>query len=131
MKYLVDSNWVIFVLKNKGGYGNKIKSLYAYGLAISSISVAEVLTGIVGRANEERERAVFGEFLALTQEIPFDSKVSETFAKVRSKLLKKHFPLENFDIAIAATAISYDLTLLTDNKNHFERIEGLKVYKNS
>ena len=31
------------------------------------------------------------------------------------------------DIWIAATALQYDLTLLTNNRRHFERIEGLRL----
>jgi tRNA(fMet)-specific endonuclease VapC len=31
------------------------------------------------------------------------------------------------DIWIAATALQYDLTLLTNNRRHFERIDGLRI----
>ena len=34
----------------------------------------------------------------------------------------------DFDLLIGATAIEHDLTLVTRNLSHFERIEGLKIY---
>jgi len=33
----------------------------------------------------------------------------------------------DMDLMIAATALQYDLTLLTNNRRHFERVEGLRI----
>jgi predicted nucleic acid-binding protein len=33
------------------------------------------------------------------------------------------------DLLIAATALAYDLTLLTRNRRHFQRIPDLKLYE--
>ena len=33
----------------------------------------------------------------------------------------------DMDLLIAATALQHDLTLLTNNRNHFERIEVLRL----
>jgi tRNA(fMet)-specific endonuclease VapC len=31
------------------------------------------------------------------------------------------------DLLIAATALQYDLTLLSNNRRHFDRIDGLRI----
>ena len=36
--------------------------------------------------------------------------------------------IENVDLLIAATALVHDLTLLTFNRRHFERIPDLRLY---
>ena len=33
----------------------------------------------------------------------------------------------DFDLFIAATGLHYGLTLLTNNRRHFERVEGLQI----
>jgi len=35
--------------------------------------------------------------------------------------------VENFDLLIAATAIHYQLILVTENVKHFKNIPGLKI----
>lgn len=131
VKYLLDSDWFINCLEDNGDYGKMLRRMRCEGIAVSNFTLAEVLTGIVGEENEEKRRKVFVKFLEPLTILSFDYPVVEKFAQIHKRLLKKHTPLENFDIAIAATAIAHDLTLLTDNRSHFERIEGLKIYENS
>lgn len=129
MKYLIDTDWTINYLKDKVPYADKLEELRPEGMAISSASVAEVLTGIVGETERDRQKLALANFLQPLVEIPFDQKLTERFARIRKDLLKKHTPLENFDIVIAATAMEYDLILLTDNTAHFKRVKGLKLFK--
>ena len=35
--------------------------------------------------------------------------------------------LDDFELAIAATALSYNLILVTNNTDHFSRIDGLRL----
>ena len=127
MKYLIDTDWTINYLKDKAPYADKLEELRSEGLAISSASVAEVLTGIVGEKDEMHRKLALDSFLQPITEIPFDQKLTERFARIRKELLRKHTPLENFDLVIAATALEYDLILLTDNTEHFKRVKGLKI----
>ncbi len=129
MTYLLDTDWFINGLEGTGNYPERLRTLRPEGIAVSSVSIAEVLTGIVDESDEEERRSVLSEFLAPLTEIPFDHMVIDRFARIRKDLLRKHTPLENFDIAIAATALEYDLTLLTDNTEHFKRVKGLKLLK--
>jgi tRNA(fMet)-specific endonuclease VapC len=57
--------------------------------------------------------------------------VMHTFAKTRGRLRQDGKLIADMDLLIAATAVTYDLTLLTRNLRHFERIPDLKIYQPS
>jgi predicted nucleic acid-binding protein len=52
----------------------------------------------------------------------------ERFAEIRSFLRRRGELIADFDLLIGATALYYDLTVLTYNKRHFKRIPDLKIY---
>jgi tRNA(fMet)-specific endonuclease VapC len=51
----------------------------------------------------------------------------EAFADVKMALDKKGESIEDFDLLIAASALSLNYTLVTNNTKHFNRIEGLQL----
>ncbi|MEM9261332.1 MAG: PIN domain-containing protein, partial [Bacteroidota bacterium] len=58
--------------------------------------------------------------------IPTTKKTAKIYAEIKYKLRKKGRPIPENDIWIAATAMQFDLTLITKDK-HFKEIEGLKL----
>ncbi|MCF8079436.1 MAG: hypothetical protein K9K88_09175 [Desulfobacterales bacterium] len=46
---------------------------------------------------------------------------------IKSDLEVQGTPLDDFDLAIAASALAYNLTLVSNNEKHFQRVEGLKL----
>ena len=66
----------------------------------------------------------------LTEDIPvlpFSKEVAEKSALLYQALKKKNQVIEFRDIFIAATAIVYNVPILTRNSKHFSRIKNLKV----
>ena len=59
--------------------------------------------------------------------INFDDTCAEKAGEIFATLKKKGMSLDVRDVMIAAVASTYDLTLITRNVKHFNRIEGLKV----
>ena len=51
----------------------------------------------------------------------------EIFGEIKSDLEKKDNRIEDMDILIAATALSYNLTLVTNNIKHFSNIDDLHI----
>jgi len=49
------------------------------------------------------------------------------FGKERGGLRKKGRIIGDFDLLIASTCIYYDLIVLTNNRKHYEVVEGLKI----
>ena len=126
MKYLLDTNVIIDHFKGDTKAVSFIQINEQAGLAVSVISVAEVLEGLAGQPKEKQRQEDFEEFLSATRVIDIDAKIAEMFAKMRSNLRKMGKLIDNFDLLIASTALEFKLTLVTDDRD-FERISGLKL----
>jgi predicted nucleic acid-binding protein len=59
--------------------------------------------------------------------IPLGSESTQIFGMLKSQMERKGTRLDDFDLAIAATALAHNLILVTNNLNHFKRIAGLKL----
>ncbi len=55
-----------------------------------------------------------------------DATTCEIFGRVKANLQLRGQLIDDFDTMIGATALQHDLTLLTNNIRHFERIDGLR-----
>jgi tRNA(fMet)-specific endonuclease VapC len=55
-----------------------------------------------------------------------DEDICSVFAKERGRLRREGSLIGDFDLLIASTCLSHDLTLLTNNVRHFERVNGLR-----
>jgi tRNA(fMet)-specific endonuclease VapC len=58
--------------------------------------------------------------------MPFDDDCARMFGRIGSVLAERGSPIGEFDVLIAAHAITLDLTLVTNNVRHFRRVPGLK-----
>mgnify|MGYP001568955114 CR=1 FL=1 len=131
MAFLLDSDQIISYLNGRKEVIEKIDDLAEEELFTSIVCVAEVLEGIYDTENEDQRLSQLNEFLQDIQALIVDRKVADQFAKIRSDLRKKGNLIENMDILIASTALVNKLTLVTNNKKDFERIEELKLYSES
>ena len=129
MVFLLDSDQIISYLNGRKEIVKKIDNLANEELFTSIICVAEVLEGIYGTDKEDQRLLQLNEFLQDIRVLLIDRKVADKFAKIRSDLRKKGGLIENMDIFIAATALVQNLILITNNKRDFERIKGLKLYR--
>ena len=59
--------------------------------------------------------------------LPYDINTAKVFGKIRAQLEEEGTILSDADLQIAATAICFDLELLTGNLRHFSRISTLKL----
>lgn len=51
----------------------------------------------------------------------------EAFGALKARLEAEGTPLDDFDLALAATALAHNLTLVTNNTRHFTRVAGLRL----
>ena len=125
-KYLIDSDILIDFLNNKTEAIKLLIRLEESEMAISVITFAEILEGLV---DDRKKYLNVRKGLSKLSMLAVDANIAEKFAGVRAILRKKGELIENMDIFIAATAMSHDLVLVTNNKRDFERIKGLKLYE--
>ena len=107
--------------KNRTGIAVEfLKQNASVPLAISVISATEFLEGF-----ESFEKGEV--FLRPFQWIAIDSRISKEAAKIRRFLRLSGKMIGDFDILIAATALIYEATLVTQNASDFDRIQDLKI----
>jgi tRNA(fMet)-specific endonuclease VapC len=49
------------------------------------------------------------------------------YAKVKARLRKAGTPIDEFDLLIGVTSITHNLILVTNNTEHFKRIDGIAL----
>lgn len=131
MRYLVDADWLIDAAIGRPVAVWTLDHLSPDGLAVSIIAVAEIYEGAFGTADPVATLASFREFLGSFAILPLTDSVVEHFARMRAALRQHGTLIPDMDLLIAATALDADLTLVTRNARHFERITELKLYQPS
>lgn len=93
---------------------------------ISIITYYELLRGLKELGNA-RKLADFEDLVNHLQVRLLTRRVIGIAAGLYVGLRQRGEPLEDADILIAATALAYDLVLVTDNEQHFQRISELEI----
>jgi len=125
--FLLDTDWVIDHFNGVGAVTRRLQALQGQGLALSIISVAELWEGVHSSKDPARSEAMLTEFLSGVVILGIDEEVCQRFGRIRGSLRGAGKLVGDFDLLIAASALRHDLTLLSNNRRHFERIEGLRI----
>lgn len=129
MNFLVDSDVIIDFLNGKNQAGDPFKdTVKGNRLFMSVISWAEVVYGFKKMAIPSKT-ALFQDFLEefKIKVIPLDEKVAEVYLDAKIELERRNLTLADFDLLIAATALTNKHILVTRNKKHFSRIKNLQI----
>lgn len=124
--YLLDTNTCIFLMKNNVDVVEQYKRKKHLGIAISSITTAELYFGVYNSSNPEKNRANLTNFSMGVKSLDFDDMAAIEYGRIRALLKKRGTPIGQMDMLIAAHAKSKGLILVTNNMREFERVEGLK-----
>ena len=126
IKYLLDSDTLINFFKNKFFIPDKIGAVGVSNCFVSEITIAELLYG----ASYSDQPDKHFEEVELTYEnfkvVPI-TEVLEIYGFERARLRKAGTPVDSNDIFIAATALRYDLILVTGNTKHMRRFENIRL----
>jgi len=128
MRYLLDTNICIYIIKKKpSNVIEKFESMLVDEIALSSITVAELMFGVENSQKKEQNREALYEFLLPFNILDFDISAAARFAQIRADLQKKGSLIGSMDMLIAAHALSRNLTIVTNNEKEFFRVQGLDV----
>jgi tRNA(fMet)-specific endonuclease VapC len=89
---------------------------------VSAVAKYEVLIGADEREMDEWYQ-IFEDIIVL----PFDDVAVDVARMIFRQLKQENKQIDISDILIAATAIANDYPLATFNRNHFERVRGLRL----
>jgi len=128
MRYLLDTNIVIFILKEPAGEpARRLARTSVSETAICVIVEAELYFGATKYGVPERRKAALDGFLAPFRSLPFDSACVSHYAGIRDQLERKGQVIGAHDMLIAAIALANNLIVVTHNSGEFLRVPGLTV----
>lgn len=125
MKYLLDSNAVIALLKGQSEFVAKLKRRRPQDFAISSIVAHELYYGAF-RGQRVAENLARVEALRFPV-LEFDAEDARQAGAIRASLMAAGTPIGPYDLLIAGQALARALVLITHNTREFTRVPGLKV----
>lgn len=128
MTYLLDTNILSYWMRGDAALIRRIKRHPPPELAMSSISLAEILYGIEKSPVKKQERTQKIQKISLLLDIyPFDEKAAPHYAALRASLEKKGCVISERDMQIAAVAKAAGAVLVTNNTDEFNRVAQLKI----
>ena len=127
MSNLLDTDWAINYLNQEPETILRLDALRSEGIAISIVSVAELYEGALNSHDPEHSEKALNDFLRPFQIIDLDIPTCRIFGVERARLRAAGTLIPDMDMLIGATALRHNLTLLTNNRRHFERLPGLSI----
>lgn len=128
MHYLLDSNILIFVIKDPECFASKrLRATVVADVAICSVVEGELYHGAKKYGNPAKRKAILDELLAPYTSLAFDSACVPRYAELRHHLERRGKIIGGNDLMIAAIALTHDLTVVTNNCDEFKRVPGLRV----
>lgn len=114
-----------FLRGNSKVVENTEKYLQFYdGINFSIITYYEILNGLLYK-DAQKQLQKFTDFADLNKILPLTISAAKKAAEIYANLKKKGQPIGHTDCLIAGTVLTNGLQLVTNNINHFNRVEGL------
>ena len=126
VKYLLDTCVCISMFRNEGHVREKLLNVGLDNCYISEITIAELYFGVAKVENKKRKLEDIKRVQQMFKVIPAYSSFKE-YGEIRHSLEHTGLRVDQFDLLIGATAIHHQMTLVTSNLKHFERMPGIEI----
>ena len=127
MHFLIDTNILIYRLKNLGNVNDNFFKYKDEQMSVSVISYGELIFGAMKSKSVEKNLETVKAIKSIFPLIDINCDIMETFGEIKAYIQKIGKPVDDMDLLISATAISNGMTLVTHNTKHFENIPNLKL----
>ena len=128
MNYFLDTNICIYYLNGKSpSITKKLLSHTPKNIKIPSVVAAELFYGAKKSTNYLINISKLKVFLKPLETIPFDGNAAEYYGDIRASLELSGKIISGNDMMIAATTLSRDGILVTNNIREFARVPNLKI----
>jgi len=127
-KSLLDTSILIAFLRGEEDVVAKVEEYLEEfdRLSLSIITYYEILRGLKYMGNEKKLRD-FEELMDKSEIITLDREIIDKASGIYADLKRRGELVEDADILIAASCPVEGMILVTDNEEHFRRIENLKI----
>ena len=127
LKYMLDTNIALYVIKRRPPEALATFNQHARQLCISSITLAELLHGVEKSDKPDHNLRQVEDFTSRLTALVYGNKAAAHYGDIRAGLDRKGTPIGVNDLHIAGHARSEGLILVTNNLKEFDRVEGLRL----
>jgi tRNA(fMet)-specific endonuclease VapC len=125
-QYLLDTNICIYYIKGSYNLKEKFWQIGPENCFISEITLAELKYGVANSQHQQKNQQALSDFLSGIQIIPV-FKALDTYAAEKARLRREGNLIDDFDLLIGSTAVTFDMIMVTNNTKHFSRIDGIQL----
>ena len=93
---------------------------------ISEMTLAELKFGVENSEKPDKNLQTLNNFLTGVKILPVFHSL-DLYAKEKARLRKAGTPIDDFDLLIGVTSVTHNLTMVTNNTDHFKRINGIDL----
>jgi tRNA(fMet)-specific endonuclease VapC len=121
---IADSDVLIDFLRGKGDWARRVAvELETRSFGTTALTAFEIRSG----ARTARQKKAVDTLLEAMTILPFGPEEARIASDIRQQVESRGQPIGMADYMIAAVCIAAGGVLLTRNRKHFERVEGLKL----
>jgi len=127
MSYLIDTDILIYSIKGVEAVNKQFAEKRSEPKSISVITYGELFFGARKSTRAEKNLARVRRVAELFPIINITPAIMETYGEYKALLSRSGKMIDDMDLLIAATVITHNLILVTNNEKHFSRIEELEI----
>lgn len=127
LKYLLDTNIVIYTIKNRPRRVRERFTRHQGQLAISSVTLMELVYGAEKSSQPERNLRDIDGLAARLDVLPYDAAAATHTGQIRAELARQGTPIGPYDQMIAGHARALGLILVSNDAAEFGRVPGLRL----
>ena len=127
LKYMLDTDIVIYTLKNRPARVRDAFKHHSGQMAISAVTFGELIYGAERSSQPERNLNDIEGMAARLEVLPFNESAALHFGQIRAELASAGKPIGPYDQMIAGHARALGLVMVTNNVEEFKRVPGLRI----
>ena len=125
-RWMLDTDTASYIIKrHPDGVRRRLNAVGVGAVCLSSVTLGELRFGAARAADPIVTGAAVDEFVRFIEIVPWDERAADVYGRLRADLHGTGRPIGPLDEMIAAHAIALDRTLVTSNRRHFGRVDGL------
>ena len=126
MKFLLDTNICIHYFRGQYELNKKFDNEGLQNLAISVITLAELVFGAENSKNPQKNLEIINSFINKVSVIPIIEAVY-LYGKEKVRLRNSGLMINDFDLLIGCTAVENNFIMVTENIKEFQRISNINI----
>lgn len=123
--FILDTNTLVYAFRGEGDVARRLLATPVSSIAIPTVVVYEVETGLAKMKDHRKRRTQFNALLSVVTVLPFGMEEAKVAAQIRAKLESRGGKIGPIDTLIAGTVLAQRGVLVTRNISEFQRVEGL------